>query len=415
MKRLIVYNIGEIATPYGELKRGIEMSKIMRLKNAFIVCEGTKIIQIGSGSSYENYINEDTLLYNAKNRLVTPSFIDSHTHLVHGGSRENEFGLKLNGVPYMEILKRGGGILSTVNATRNASFDELYHKALKSLNQMLLHGVTHVEAKSGYGLDLDTEIKQLEVAKQLNKDHCVDIFSTFLGAHALPLEYKDNREEFVNQVIDMLPHVREYAGYCDVFCEDGAFTIMETKKIIDEAIKLNYKIRLHSDEMKDFGASNLAIEYNAKTADHLMATSDYTNLGNSNVICNVLPATSFNLDKEFANVREMINKNCAIALSTDYNPGSSPSENIQFVMQLASHKMKMTPEEVLTAVTINPAYSLDIADKTGSIEIGKEANFIIHDAPNLEYILYHFGINHVRDVIKKGVFIVKDRYISNKR
>ncbi|WP_334292346.1 imidazolonepropionase [Tepidibacter formicigenes] len=412
---LIIKNIGNLVTMRGSNGPRVkeEMNNIEILKNAYVAVKDGKILDVGQGYIVDELIGENTQIHDAKGLTVTPGLVDPHTHLVHGGSRENEFALKISGVPYIEILKRGGGILSTVKSTKEASFDELYNKAKKSLDIMLEYGVTTLEAKSGYGLELDIEVKQLEVAKKLNETHPVDIVSTFLGAHAIPTEYKENPDEFVNLVIEMLPKVKDLAEFVDVFCEEGVFSVDQTRRILQRAKELGYKLKLHADEIVPIGGAELSAELKATSADHLMAASEegMKLMAQNKVIANILPGTSFNLMKNYANARKMIELGVAVSLSTDYNPGSCPTENIQLIMQLGSLGLKMTPSEVLTAVTINAAYAIDKAHEIGSIEVGKKADLVVFDSPNIEYIMYHFGINHVHKVYKEGKLVVEDRRV----
>ena len=360
-------------------------------------------------------MSDTTYLHDANNCIVIPGLIDSHTHLVHGGSRENEFGKKIKGVPYLDILKQGGGILSTVESTRNASFGELYTKAYKSLDEMLLLGVTTIEAKSGYGLNYETEVKQLEVTKKLNEVHPIDIIPTYLGAHAIPVEFKDNKEEYIDSIINDMSLIRnnDLAESVDVFCEDSVYDLADTRKIVEAAKKEGFFIRLHADEIHPMGGLGLAVELGASSADHLIAasTEDIKKLAKSKTVANLLPSTSFYLNKDFADARKMIDENCIVSISSDYNPGSSPSENLQFSMQLACNKMKLRPKEALTAVTINSAYGLGLKEKVGSIAKGKNADIVVMDAENLDYIMYHFGVNHAKDVFKNGKLVVKNRQI----
>ncbi|XTR38270.1 imidazolonepropionase [Paraclostridium tenue] len=413
---LIIKNIGKLATMRGKSPFiGKAMNDIEIIENAYVAVKDGKFYEIGIGNNYNHLIDVHTIIDDAKGRLVTPGLIDAHTHLVHGGSRENEFAKKITGVPYLDILKSGGGILSTVKATKSASFEQLYDKARKSLDRMLEFGVTTVEAKSGYGLELDTEIKQLKVAKKLGKDHPINLIHTFLGAHAIPLEYKEDPEKFVDIIInDMMPKVKELelAEFCDVFCEDSVFNINQTRKIFKKAKELGYKLKIHADEIVSLGGAELSAEVGCVSADHLMAASDegIRLMAQKNVVANILPATSFNLNKEYANVRKMIDINLAVSLSSDYNPGSCPSENLQFVMQLGCLGLKMTPNEVLSAVTINAACAIDRQDCIGSIDIGKDADLVIFDSPNVEYLMYHFGINHTYRVYKCGELVVDDKH-----
>ena len=404
---LILKNIGKLVTMQGSSSFRVkeEMNKINIIENAYIAVKNGKILAIGVGDEFGNLCGEDTKIHDAEGLLVTPGLIDSHTHLIHGGSRENEFSMKLNGVPYIEILNSGGGILSTVKATKDASEEALYKKAKKSLDRMLEFGVTTVEEKSGYGLELNTEIKQLEVARALDKNHPVDLVHTFLGAHAVPEEYKENHKAYIDILVDvMMPKIKDMglAEFCDVFCEEGVFTIEESEYILQKAKEIGYKLKIHADEIESLGGAELAAKLGCVSADHLMAASDegIKMMAENNVVANILPATSFNLNKNYADCRKMIDMGAIVSLSSDYNPGSCPSENLQLVMQLGCLHLKMTPNEVLTAVTINAAYAIDRADKIGSIEVGKNADFVVFDARNVEYLMYHFGINHTKSIQK---------------
>ena len=412
---LIIKNIDNLITLKGENKARVkeELKDIGLIKNGIIALNKDKILYVGEGELPSDItLDESTIILDGTGKTVTPGLVDSHTHLVHGGSRENELAMKLKGVPYLDILAAGGGIHSTVKATKNASFEELYNQAKKSLNTMLSFGVTTVEAKSGYGIDdFETEIKQLEVAKQLNEDHPVDIISTFMGAHAIPNDYKHNSDEFVDIIInDMIPKVaqKKLAKFCDVFCEEGVFTIEQSKKILLAAREYGMGLKLHADEIKPLGGAELAAEIGCISADHLIAASDngIKEMAKNGVIANLLPGTSFNLQTgNFAKARKMIEEGVPVSLSTDYNPGSCPTENIQLIMSFGALIMKLTPEEIITSVTINGAASLGLEEKIGSLESGKQGDLVIFDSPNLEYILYHFGINHVGKVVKKGEIV----------
>lgn len=411
----LIVNISTLMTPKdpGNIVRGKAMQNVLTIRNAYIAIREGRIIGIGEGEG-ENYQSSDTEIIDVGGKLVTPGFIDSHTHVVHGGSREHEFDLKLKGVPYLDILKQGGGIHSTVKATKQASVDALYKQAFKSLNRMLAYGVTTIEGKSGYGLERDTEIKQLNVQKLLHRDHPIDIVSTFLGAHALPKDYESNREGFIQKMIDILPEVKEkaLAEYVDIFCEDGAFTRDESLKMLTAAKQLGFKLKIHADEVVPLGGVRMAAKLGAASADHLMAIDEdgLDALASYDTVATVLPSTSFNLRSDFAPVRTMIERNLAVAVSTDYNPGSAPSENFLFVLNLAALYLRMTPEEILTAATINPAYAIGRADTVGSLEVGKHADFVVFDAVNFPYVLYHYGINHVQSVYKNGVCVMRNTH-----
>ena len=413
MEKMIIHNIKTLYSNNNKPPvKGSLMNDVKAINNAFIVIENGLITDIGSGS-YIKHLSNDTITLDATDKIAIPGLIDSHTHLVFGGSREHEFAQKIAGVDYLDILKSGGGILSTVESTKKASFDELYTQAKKSLDEMLLFGVTSLEAKSGYGLDLETEKKTLKVLKKLNEDHDIDIYLTYLGAHALPLEYKDNREGFINRIICDLEIIKQegLAEYADVFCEEGVFDALETKKILNKAKELGFKIRVHTDEIKSIGGTSVALGLQAKTIDHLMAITDddIKKVAKTNTIANLLPSTSFFLNKKYAPARKLIDSGCAVSVSSDYNPGSTPSENFQLTLQIAGNKLRMLPNEILTAATINPAYSLDIDNKVGTLEIGKRADILLLNSKNIDYFIYHYGINHTDTVIKNGRIVVKNR------
>ncbi len=394
--------------------RGKCMSDIRIIDDAYVAITGERILSYGSGD-YREHLGDATVMIDATGLIMLPGLIDSHTHLVHGGSREDEFSLKLQGVPYLEILRQGGGILNTVAKTKAASFADLYAQARDSLDEMLLYGVTTIEAKSGYGLNLATEIKQLEVAKKLDQDHPIDIISTYLGAHALPNEYHNDKPGFIAKVIKDLGEIKRLglADYVDVFCEKGIFELDDTRVIIEKARELGLKPRLHADEMHTLGGAGLGIAYQAASVDHLIAISDtdIDKLGSSNTIANLLPATSFFLNKDYAPARKLIDHDAAVAIASDYNPGSTPSENFQLTMQLAGNKLGMYPAEILTASTINPAFNLALAADRGSIQTGKRADLVLMKAKNLDYLIYHYGINHTVHVFKNGKQVVKDRHL----
>jgi imidazolonepropionase len=402
--KILYKDISKLYTSVGGYKRGSDMNDIKVYENCVVVVENGKFVFIG-----ETYDGDVTSTVSLNGKVVLPGFIDAHTHLVHGGSREDEFEKKLNGVDYMEILKQGGGILNTVNKTNAASFNELYRQAYQSLNTMLSYGVTTVEAKSGYGLNLETELKQLEVSKALDEMHEVDLVHTFMGAHSVPVDYKGRSMEYIDEVVSWLSEVKKQgiAEYCDIFCEEGVFTIEESRKLLNKAIGLGFKVRIHADEIVTTHGAKLAVELGASSADHLMAVhaDDVELLGESETVANVLPLTSFNLGKPFADIRNMVNNNCIVSLSTDYNPGSSPCENLQLAMQMSSIRCKLSPNEVLNAVTINAAKAIDRDHEIGSIEIGKKADFVVCDIPNLSYMMYHFGINHTHSVYKNGKLV----------
>ncbi|KPC75596.1 imidazolonepropionase [Thermoactinomyces vulgaris] len=413
---LLVHHIGVLASMRGkdEPRTGRDMADVGVVEHGAVAIQDGKIFAVGYEEEVRAQIAGMAVKQelDAQGRLVTPGLIDPHTHLVHGGSREHELSLKLKGVPYLEILAQGGGILSTVRATRTASEKALYEKAKKSLDQMLLYGATTVEAKSGYGLRLEDELKQLRVAKRLDETHPVDVVSTFMGAHAVPEEYKGRSAEYVDLVIhEMLPEVKRQglAEFCDVFCEHGVFSVEESRRILSAAKANGFGLKIHADEIEPMGGAQLAGELGCISAEHLLAATDegLEAMREAGVIAVCLPATSFNLRlTSHARARAMIDMGVPVALSTDYNPGSSPTESLQLVMTLGCLNLGMTPEEVLTAMTINAAHAIGRADAVGSLEVGKQADLVIYDAHNLAYLPYHFGVNHVDTVVKNGKVVV---------
>lgn len=415
---LIINNIKTIYTP--NLKAPIKgklMNNIELINNGYIAIQGGIIISLGTGKGLE-YKDDKTIIEDANQKIVLPGFIDSHSHLVHAGSREDEYEDLKKGTPYLDILNRGGGILGTVFKTRKASFEELYEKAYKSLETMLKFGVTVLESKSGYGLDYETERKQLLINKKLSEHQPIYLKSTYMGAHAYPLEYKNNHTQYLeNMVEDMIKFKDENLfDAVDVFCENSVFSINETRYLLEKAKSLGYQIKMHADEIVSLGGAGLGVELGCTSVDHLMAISDedIEKLASSNTVANLLPGTSFYLKKDYARARKMIDSGVAVSIAGDYNPGSCPTENFQFVMSLASNYLNMSAEEILTAVTINPAYHLGLSKTKGSLEVNKDADLILVDSPNLSYMFYHFGINHVTDVFIKGEKVVENQMIVRK-
>lgn len=411
---LILVHFNQIFCPIdrGHPLRGSEMKEAHIIEDGYIAITDGCISAIGSGKPRTDLIGPHTKIHSYEGKIATPGLIDCHTHLVYGGSREHEFAKKLAGVSYLDILAQGGGILSTVRATREASFDTLYQKSRRLLDYMLKHGVTTVEAKSGYGLNWETEKRQLLVAKKLNEEHPVDLVSTFMAAHAIPDEFKGRNQDYLDKIVkDMLPLVKEenLAEFCDIFCEKGVFSADESRYLLSKAKDIGFKLRIHADEIASIGGVDVAAELGAVSAEHLMvATTDgISKMSQAQVIGNLLPATTFSLMEDtYAPARQMLDQNMAITLSTDSNPGSCPTANIQFVMQLGCFMMRLTPVEVLNAVTINAAYSVDRADRIGSFDIGKLADIAIFDAPNIDYPLYFFATNLVSHVYKSGNLVV---------
>ena len=407
MERLLLTNIGVLATPTGRrAKKGIEQGDIQTLRNAWVLIEKETIIQVGEGKAP----SIDAQLVDAEGKLVTPGLVDAHTHLVFGGWRQHELGLKLHGVGYLDILAQGGGILSTVKSTRAATEEELVDKTERALDEMMSFGTTTCEAKSGYGLNTSEELKQLQVIRRLQECHPMDITATFMGGHALPAEYKEHREEYIRLLCEeMIPAAAEQgvARFCDVFCETGVFTAGESREILETGRRYGLVPKIHADEIDAIGGSVLAGEVGAVSAEHLIVCppEGIASMAKGGTVACLLPATSFYLGSVFAPARAMIDAGVPVAMATDFNPGSCPSLNMQFVMNLGCLKYKLTPEEVLTAVTLNGAAAICMADCVGSLEPGKQGDLIVWDAPDLDYICYRLGSNLAGTVIKRGKII----------
>lgn len=387
--------------------------------SGYIVVDNGIIEKVEKGDVPEDLRKKALKIVNAKGKTILPGFVDAHTHLVHGGSRENELAMKLAGASYMEIHKVGG-IGATVRATRSASKDELFSKSVKSLDRMLLNGTTTVESKSGYGLDLETEIKCLEINKDLDKNHPLDIISTYMGAHSTPPEFKGNTDGYINFMIEnVMPEVKNknLAEFCDAFCEDKIFSVEQTEKILQAAKNLGFKLKLHADEIVPFNGAELAAKMGAVSAEHLMAISDkgIKDMAKSKTTAVLLPATSFFLMSPiYAPAKKMLAEGVRVAISTDYNPGSSPTENIQMPMWVACFKMGLSPADIIRGVTINGAYAVNREKTAGSIEPGKNGDILVFDSPNIEYIIYHFGINLISQVWKKGKLVAENGKIVYK-
>ena len=411
----LIINIGELLPmdQAGPVK-GTAMNRLKVITDAALAIKEGKVAWIGKTKNAVSLDAEKTI--DAENKLVTPGLVEAHTHLVFGGSREKEMALKQQGVDYLEILKQGGGILSTVRATREAAFEELYDKACFHLDRMLMYGMTTVETKSGYGLNRDTELKQLEVVKALNEKHPIDLVSTFLGAHAIPPEYKDDPQAFLEEMQSLFPEIKEkrLAEFVDIFTETGVFTVEQSRAFLLAAQDAGFQVKIHADEIDTLGGTELAAEIGAISAEHLAVTSDegVKQLAASDTIGVILPGTSFYLGKDtYARAREMIDGGAAIAVSTDFNPGSSVTENLQLIMSIAALKLKLSPAEIWHAVTVNAAHAINRGDAAGTLAIGRNADVVIWDAPNHLYIPYHYGVNHVNTVFKNGEIVFEKQRI----
>lgn len=417
---LVIKNIGQLVTMAGPAKprTSKEISDFEIIKDGCIVVVGETIAAVGSENILKDYeITSNTKVYDAQDKCVTPGLVDPHVHLIFHGWRENELALKLEGLSYIEILERGGGILSTVEKTRKASEEELFNFVKVLLDKMIAYGTTTAEAKSGYGLTLEDELKSLRVIRDLNKEHYIDLIPTFLGAHAVPIEYIGKREEYVDLIVEeMIPRVAEenLAEFCDVFCEDGVFTVDDARRILNTGKKYGLKPKIHADELVPFGGAELAAEVGAVSAEHLLCVSDagIKAMAEKGVIANLLPGTPFSLMLDnYALARKMLEAGVPVALATDLNPGTSATESLQIIMNLASVMQKMTSEEIMTGVTINAAYSVGRGDEIGSLEVGKLADIVIWDSENIDFLMYHFGVNLAHKVFKRGKLVAENGQI----
>lgn len=410
---LLITNIGLLATPEGtRAAKGQDQGKVRFLQDAYIKIKDGTIFEIGFNYDLDRDEMAQYHVLDAEGYLVTPGLVDPHTHLIFAGWRQKELSLKLKGMGYLDILKMGGGILDTVKNTRSASCQELKAFALTSLDRMLAHGTTTCEAKSGYGLDLPSEIKSLQVIQELNKLHPVDVVPTFMGAHAIPPGYENKAADYVRLIKEeMIPEVArlKLAEFCDVFCEQGVFSVDESREILEHGQQYGLIPKAHAEEMTALGGASMAAKVGAISADHLICASDegIKDMSCTGTIAVLLPGTSLFLGAKFARAREMIAAGVPVALATDFNPGSCPTESLQLIMNLACMNYKLTPEEVLTAVTLNAAAAINRAGSVGSIELGKQADLVLWDASDLDFIMYRFGTNLVKAVVKKGrVFTV---------
>ncbi|HAV29582.1 imidazolonepropionase [Saprospiraceae bacterium] len=386
-------------------KKAEALSNVEMLANGYILIEDERISDYGSMVDCPDNMDQ---VIDATDSLVLPAWCDSHTHIVFATTREKEFEMKIKGMSYEDIAAAGGGILNSARKLKDCSEDDLYEMAKGRLEEVTQFGTGAIEIKSGYGLSLESEVKMLRVIRRLSAYSPISIKSTFLGAHAIPTEYKKRREDYINLIINkMLPKIAEekLADYCDVFCEKGFFTVDETDRILKAAAKYGIPPKIHANQLSNSGAVQVGIANNAISVDHLevMGDTEIEALLQSNTIPTLLPSCSYYINIPYAPARKMIEAGLGITLATDFNPGSSPSGNIPFLLSLACTKMKLTPEEAFNAVTINGAYAMQLEDEVGSITKGKLANLIItKNIPNLTYIPYMFGTNHIEKVLVRG-------------
>ena len=433
---LIIYSANQVLTLAGDApKRGAAQSDLAIIRDGAVAISDEKIVAVGDTLDLLALADASTRKIDARGKIVLPGFVDAHTHAVFAGDRANEFEMRLQGrrsrdpqrdASYLDIQKAGGGIMSTVRATRAASLDVLVAQSRARLDAMLAHGATTAEVKSGYGLDAENEIKMLMAIAALDAEHPMDLIPTFLGAHVVPEEFKGREDAYVDLVIEeMLPEViklkaksqkpssqfavRDSQFFCDVFCDEGAFTVEQARKILAAAKSYGLGVRVHADEFANLGAAVLAAELGAASADHLMVTrrDEMRAMANANVVAVLLPGTTFGLGKsDFADGRALIEENVPVALGTDLNPGTCWCESMPFIIALACRYEKLTPAEAIVAATINAAYSLGIANRVGSLKPGKLADVLIADVPDYRHLAYRFGANPIETVIKRGKLVV---------
>lgn len=413
MNKKFICHASELVTCKGTgPKHGKEMKEIGLIKDGAVVIHDDKIVKVGTTAELEKTINpEEYTVIDASGKTVLPGFVDSHTHFIFGGYRADEFSWRLRGDSYMSIMERGGGINATVLKTRESSLEELKEAGRDRLKRMLEFGVTTVEGKSGYGLDADTELKQLRAMKELDGEQPVDIVTTFLGPHSVLPEYKGKEREFLTKMLtEVMPRVREegLAEFADIFCEKNVFSVEDSRYYLTEAKKMGFKLKIHADEMVQFGGAELAAEVGAVSADHLLQASDQgiADMARAGVISTALPATAFCLKEDFARARRMIDEGAAVAIASDLNPGSCFTNSIPLLIALSCIYMGLSIEEVITALTINGAAAVDRAGEIGSIEEGKKADILFLAYPSIHFLPYHTAINLVETVMKNGEIVL---------
>ena len=425
---LLIHNAAQLLTCASSdgPKRGPALAELGLIEDGALAIAGGEIVAVGTTADLLAQLDDpdSVLLLDASGKVVLPGFVDPHTHLLWAGDRANEFERRIAGATYMEIMQAGGGIMSTVRATRAASLDELIAQTLPRLDAMMAHGTTTAEVKTGYGLDLDSELKMLDAIRLLDVEHPMDLVPTFLGAHAVPADYQGRTDAYVDLVVnDMLPAVADLvytvesdrgsyqirgADFCDVFCEAGVFDIAQSRRILEAARALGLGLKLHADEFEPIGGAMLAAELGATSADHLVSTTDeqLAALAASNTIAVSLPGTPFGLGHhDYTRARRLVDMNGALALASDLNPGTSWCESMQFIIALACRYLKLTPAEAINAATINAAHALNLGAHLGSLEAGKQADVLILDIPDYRHLGYRYGTNLVETVIKRGEVI----------
>ncbi len=410
---LALINITQLVTvpSHGRrLKRGAEMSDIGVIPNAAVIIENDTIKWCGRMEDLSMGTIKEATVLDCLGRLVMPGFVDSHTHLLFSGSREEEFAMRARGASYQEIADKGGGIITTVREVRTATKKDLKKNARRWLHRLLQHGTTTVEIKSGYGLDMETEVRMLEAINELSSEEVISVVPTFLGAHAVPPELRKQKSEYIREVVDrMIPYIgsKRLALFCDVFCEKGYFTAAESRAILNQGKQFNLAPKIHADELNPTGGAEIAATAGAASADHLEHVSEagIAALAASDTVATLLPGVSFFLRHTYAPARRLIDGGAAVAIASDFNPGSCMAFNMQLMMTIACTQMGMSPEEALTAVTLNGAAALKMSGQVGSIEPGKKADLCVMNVPNYVTLAYHFGVNHLEKVVKNGVIL----------
>ena len=415
-KNMLIVNIQELVGIEEQgrlLKRGKEMAETGRIKNAFLLIKGKKIADYGPMDSEEcrKYLAENHRIHDVKGSVVMPAFCDSHTHLVYANSREMEFVDKIRGLSYEEIAKRGGGILNSAKATAATSEDELYDMAQQRLDEVMRMGTGAIEIKSGYGLTTESELKLLRVIRRLKENSPMVIKSNFLGAHGIPMEYRGHQEDYVDLVTnEMIPLVaaEDLADFIDVFCDQGFFTVEDTERILMAGIKYGMRPKIHANEMAISGGVQVGVKYGAISVDHLeqMGDAEIEALKDSETMPTILPGCAFFLNLPLSPARKMIEAGLPVAMASDFNPGTSPSGNMQLILSMACIRYRLTPEEALNATTLNTAYAMGVSDEVGSITKGKLANLIVtQPMTQLEFMPYYYGANKVAKMILNGKFV----------
>lgn len=422
---LIIHSAAQVLTVAGDApKRGDAQGDLGIIENGAVAIQEEEIVAVGASEEIRALATSETRMVDAGGCIVLPGFVDAHTHVVFAGDRADEFEMRLSGASYLDLLKAGGGIMNTVHATRAAALEEIVAETRARLDRMITYGTTTAEAKTGYGLTTATELKLLEAIYRLNATHPIDLIPTFIGAHAIPEEYKGRTDAFVDLVVgEMLPAVREWETeerktrqtirdtlFCDVFCDDGAFDLAQARRILEQARELGFALKIHADEFANLGGAGLAAELGAISADHLMVTrrDEMKRMADAKVVALLLPGTTFGLGKDdFANGRAFIEEKVPVALGSDLNPGTSWCESMPMVMAIATRYEKLTTAEAIVAATLNAAYASGVGERVGSLEAGKLADVLIADVPDYRYMAYRYGTNPIRTVMKRGKTVVQ--------